>query len=584
MNPPTRITLQRLGSFVLSVIAVMWGCAGSLRGEVPFAEGGHLPGCGPMSAYSLLNSLDHDVSINMIEERFQKVTSRGEGSTTTGSLVSILEIREVLNDFGVPTYAFQLPRWTLPYLPCPCILYFQPGHWRGTPQEPGHFVTLLGTEGGKLRLLNWTDGVTDPVTNLPIRDVQVHWNGEVIVIRNRWWYLIPAGMVMIVLFWLRRWRAKTLRAKTLTAATTVICLLSVIQGCSSSVTPKPPEVPKLIFSEPIARLGRIPRTRVQNHEFEFTVWEKSPVKITKITTSCGCTKAVTDLIGQELAPGSRHSFSVGVNPANDGERRIRTVYVETDPPSTGLSVAMEYVVASGPTVGAESVRVRLKPGEVPEATLTCTNRRETTDPPLTLDTDASHGTVMEILSAEHSSEEIVTNEYNGEKVGIDTYTIKLRGKTGYGYGDLVKGKLTLNWSDGSVRDLDTVCEVPLPLEFPLDRVFCGLLKPGQAWSQSIPFHRNQLETFEIAAIEPSELVSAASKNTAIPTEPSRTSRISFTTVLKENSLDLSGQAPEAPGNFTGTLTLRFTPPTIPPLVLKVSGVVRPSASTEFGPK
>lgn len=88
---------------------------------------------------------------------------------------------------------------------------------------------------------------------------------------------------------------------------------------------------------PVSRdLGEVVYGDVATTTFTFTNFSPAPLKITGISTSCGCTKAVTER--QELNPYEATEIKVSFDPAvhkddTDLGDIIRTIYIETDNPN-----------------------------------------------------------------------------------------------------------------------------------------------------------------------------------------------------------------------------------------------------------
>lgn len=83
-------------------------------------------------------------------------------------------------------------------------------------------------------------------------------------------------------------------------------------------------------------LGEVIYGDMATTTFTFTNFSPAPLKITGISTSCGCTKAVTER--QELNPYEATEIKVSFDPAvhkddTDLGDIIRTIYIETDNPN-----------------------------------------------------------------------------------------------------------------------------------------------------------------------------------------------------------------------------------------------------------
>ncbi len=80
-------------------------------------------------------------------------------------------------------------------------------------------------------------------------------------------------------------------------------------------------------------LGTVVYGDVATTEFTFTNYMPLPIKITRVSTSCGCTKATVE--NEELGPYESTTVSVSFDPAvhkddTDLGELSRTIYIETD--------------------------------------------------------------------------------------------------------------------------------------------------------------------------------------------------------------------------------------------------------------
>jgi rhodanese-related sulfurtransferase len=99
------------------------------------------------------------------------------------------------------------------------------------------------------------------------------------------------------------------------------------QNVAVSVTPEIGELGTVIY-------GEVPLT-----EFTLTNFTPNPLTITRLSTSCGCTKA--EINKRELQPYERATISVSFDPAvhqddTDVGDITRSIYIETDNPNFEL--------------------------------------------------------------------------------------------------------------------------------------------------------------------------------------------------------------------------------------------------------
>lgn len=112
--------------------------------------------------------------------------------------------------------------------------------------------------------------------------------------------------------------------------------------------------PKIIFKEDSFDFGKIKQGEVVSHKFVFTNEGDAPLKINKVTSSCGCTAA---LVSQKnLAPGGKGEIKATLNSRGYRGNLIKYIYVESnDPnlPTTKLSIKVMIEVPPSPKISLD---------------------------------------------------------------------------------------------------------------------------------------------------------------------------------------------------------------------------------------
>ena len=515
-----------------------------------------IPGCGVASTYSLLRCRGLDVTLQQVTERFQTANPTFESSA-----VSIADVRSALNSFGVQSSARRIQSSALTSLPTPCILFIRPGRWPRSPSgvRIGHFVTLVRFVDDRAVLLDWSGTSVEAAIHLPTAELAKHWDGEVILAeqpRRHWGALVVGVTLAVCLLGFRHFprcrRIQSTRRSPPGMAALMVMVLCCT-GCGKAVPTSTETTPTLVFDEPLWRAGRVPSGRMIERKFRFRVWDRSPIKISQVVTSCGCTNVSQDIVGKELLAGSDHELSVIVRPDTEGRTETQMIKILTEPASTvPLAVGVQYQRQDSPRLSVSKVVSRAAPGSIPEAQLTVTYRRGLTDSPVPLDRAKCASTHFEVVDVIAASEEVLLNPTSQDKVMVDSTTVKLRGRRSFPYGRY-PGTLQLVFSDGSSQTVPTLIEIPHPCQPRLPRVFCGVLEPGESWTVSIPYVRDSSVAFEVASVRPSD-ESVQAKH------------------LPER-FEVSGRAPLTVGRFALELVVTFHPDNIPPLKLPVTGVV-----------
>lgn len=127
--------------------------------------------------------------------------------------------------------------------------------------------------------------------------------------------------------------------------------------------PVPKKEPRIKFQQPVFDFGTLFQDEKITHDYIFENEGQAPLKIQKVTSSCGCT--VTKLPQEEIAPGKKGAIKVTFESGKMRDRVTKHIYVTSnDPvtPRTTLTITGEIKVEaevqpSGIYFGA------IKPGE-----------------------------------------------------------------------------------------------------------------------------------------------------------------------------------------------------------------------------
>ena len=507
-----------------------------------------LPACGVMSGYSLLHC--YGVNKHLTPIQVEEVFRETVGPDTDLRNLSISSLRRGLEALSLKTEAVRIENCRLRSLNPPCILYFRPGSGVGDIRwENGHYLTLVKFARDQAVIVDWTDWTSSPSRHLPISELEKEWSGEAVVYpgslsgRNYWkWGFILTGALVIFLA-VRRQRKHIV---------TMLVLLAAF-GCQRSEEPSVGE-PTLEFEAPVAVLGEVPAGKIISHEFRFRVRDRA-VAISAIHTSCSCTTATTDLIGRTLNPGEEHVLPVRIRPQTESFSTTQTLKIETSPPSGApLALAVQYRIESGPEPNTKQVVATASPGMIPEAVLHIVDRRHPDKPVVQLDRKKSTATDFRFESAETSTQIAQINKNRPEKVAVDTTIVRLRATKRWPVGEH-DGILDLWFSDGTGKKVRTLIRVPSPFQPSLDRIFCGILKPGQQWSAVVKCRRVSLPS-----------------SVEVDVTASRTG--TFVELTDDDIIRISGHAPDSAGRFSETITITVAKDDVAPQQIPVTGIVR----------
>ncbi|MFA4842705.1 MAG: DUF1573 domain-containing protein [Candidatus Omnitrophota bacterium] len=109
----------------------------------------------------------------------------------------------------------------------------------------------------------------------------------------------------------------------------VMCHVLVFSGCAAQTQLTAPAADVGMALDPYAwDFGRIKKGLIAKHEFIFKNETKDKIKITDITTSCGCTASKAGKAG--LLPGEETAIEVSFNSKGFSGPVQQFVYVHTD--------------------------------------------------------------------------------------------------------------------------------------------------------------------------------------------------------------------------------------------------------------
>ncbi len=119
--------------------------------------------------------------------------------------------------------------------------------------------------------------------------------------------------------------------------------------------------PKLVFKEKAWDFGRIKQGEVVTHEFVFRNEGTAPLKITRVTTSCGCTAALVS--ANEIKPGQEGRLKVSFDSRGYYDRVVKYVYFESnDPEQPRVELTISTTVETGPAPRIELDRYNVDLG------------------------------------------------------------------------------------------------------------------------------------------------------------------------------------------------------------------------------
>ena len=512
----------------------------NIAGASPVIENGQvypIPSCGFCSAYSFLYCLEHPANVDSLREAF--------GDVDVSGALSVADLREALARVGVETEAVAYSPHDSHRLPTPSILYISPGRWpQRNDMNVGHFVTLVKYVDDQAVILDWSGMTVEPAVHLPASELAKYWDGDAIVtVPRRWPSYVGLCLAALCFALFRKHIPRVL----------VLAGVAVTLGCS---TKSQPEVvkslnPTLVFHQPLGKLGEVTATSMKAHDFEFRVWDQSSVVIRSVEASCGCTVPDKSLLDRELSAGSTHKLHVSIRVDGNVSTQAKSLRVVTDPPSpVPMVLAVSYTRRDPPQLSVNRLLVEANPENYATGEVRVTYHRPVSEPALKLEKERSSFGDFSLTETKQDYEKIVSNQATGETIGSDTIRLQFRASAHHSYGTR-DSEMKLAFTDGSTQVLATRIVVPHPISTSSDRIFAGVMLPGEV----------REKTIRVKAPTDSDSLTVSHAD----------GMISYSSVVAD-TLTIRIVAPQEFGRHEALVTL--TSGSIPPLTIPVVCVVK----------
>jgi hypothetical protein len=119
--------------------------------------------------------------------------------------------------------------------------------------------------------------------------------------------------------------------------------------------------PKVVFKEKEWDFGHIKQGEVVTHEFIFRNEGNAPLKVSRVSTSCGCTAALVS--ANELAPGQEGRLKVTFDSRGYYDKVVKYIYFESnDPEKPRVELSISTFVEVGPSPRVELDRYNVDLG------------------------------------------------------------------------------------------------------------------------------------------------------------------------------------------------------------------------------
>lgn len=536
-----------------ALVLVLFSC---LQGSVQSAETLATSNCGTAAAWSMLTALNVEVTPDAVQERVDTFSKTDEFTT-------LLELRRIINCFGVELESRRFRPSDLALLPSPAVLLLKDQNRADTT---GHFVTLLRHDLNTVVIADWKRGVGIYVVRVPCDIIVRDWTGVALIANSDSTHPQTAWLVLMALvtvgivsrtLWKHGIRPPSMDQTgpkfggILVAAT--VCL-SVLCGCSQT----PQSTPKVFlrFENPSLQLGRQEVGQRLSCRFPFRVEYGGKVRIKSLTSSCGCTNVTNDIVGRELSAGQAAEIVLEYTVPGIPGAQSAFARLETEPASPfPIVIAIHCEPKLAPVSSVKTLQIEGRVFQPVSGKLVFTHRRGIREPALQLDRRQSQLSDFVFDKIESDSEKVITNTVTGEREIVDRTTIWLKSLNGYSFGEH-QGILRIAWSDSSTTEIPWVVRIPYPFEFSSRHLFVGVVRPGSNWEKRLRLRQgssvDRVAKFDVVGVD------------------ARMESIGMDEVI------LRGTAPQKSGRFAGEVVVQFEDSKITPFRVPLTGIVRES--------
>jgi hypothetical protein len=546
-------------------------CIGSDPESLPAPD--RIPQCGVASTYAVLRLVGRPAALADLEHRFETLNPRPDLQA-----LSLAELRAVLSSYGLHSLSLRIDPRDAGRAPCPAILFIRPVHLPNNQSSVGHFLVLCSVSESEAEILDLSTIGGFQRRPMSVAELAKVWDGELLAISATPIEMPGAvspciiatnasllAVALALVLWcernsIRRWLRSEQTLKTPPATTTLVvaCLLVATGGCSRQEATRSNSVANLplIIENPDRRV-ELPRgSRNANEAFSLRAWDKTPVEITDVTTTCGCTAVTPDLVGCKLEPDSTKAFHVAMNvlPAQNDQSVV--VQFFTQPPSPKpMTVTLHATARALPTVVPSSLISEIAFDSRQPFNVRVTYFRRATEAPLALQPERSTLAPFVLDKTEVKSEPRISQPEQIDAPVVDTVTLSMSLERPLTVG-LHEYVMHLAWCDGNPDSVVPVrIQVRHPLAPSLGAVFCGELSAGQKWTLTIPLAAYGERKVHIRNIKSVRSLAEARLNDA------------------QDALEVNVNAPQLRGRFEDTVVLSYDDPSVPDCNLRVTGVV-----------
>ena len=293
--------------------------------------------------------------------------------------------------------------------------------------------------------------------------------------------------------------------------------------------------------------------------FEFRVWDKSPVRIAYIgSTCCGALPIDPNLTGKVLDPGSTHWVDVILGREFTGERAQVDVNIETEPRSSKpIVLTVTGLLIKSVNIHPSPLVIEQTSGTSASGNLRLTRLRTSDIGQLELDQENSELNGLTIAGLFASTEKVGHPSLTVPRF-VDSIEMKLSSPESYTDGQH-EFSCRFAWKNEGLTSsiVPVTVIVAHPFRPVLDTIFCGEIVRFGNWEKKIRLVRQ-----------------GGPKSLRVTAVRSDTAGVTGAIDEATNGLVVRVRPSMPVGRFDARLTLSYSDSQIPDFPVKISGIIR----------
>lgn len=314
------LLLRASSAFAAFILIVVLGTARGIENEAQV-----VPECGIAAVWTYLRHLGHaEIGSRDVTDRCRELYP-----TTDLSMLSLEQLRRLLDSFGVNAYCCKSRSREISDVTRPAILYLDSGHGNASGSSAGHFVLFVSVHGDQVEFVDFTTfAEAQQMDRATFNRV---WTGFFLAGQKPPAFALTLGSYITfvaITVLCGMWYAMDVMRKRRLRAMLLLCapVLSLLNGGCDTGVP-------LSVEPGVCDAGTLDGDESAVGVFRLTAWSRGPVRIDGVMKSCGCLGVENDLLGQVLPAGSSREFVLRLPMSGGSGPQSGHVVFQTDPPT-----------------------------------------------------------------------------------------------------------------------------------------------------------------------------------------------------------------------------------------------------------